>query len=351
MSRTDIDDDDDIPNLGTLPSNENVQSRQWETEDTGRKLYRTSGELWKNEWVEPGTYSPRVRRDTPPDTIFFVTDEQATRESRDTLETSGKWLWFSPELIMALSNRRGGRLSWYTRDTGSVSCSPDYSVHFGVNKLGLINAYAKDVVLLPEWQKLIWSGFNVGPEGKISKELLDSQVRAEPAETQAPEGFLREGFEYLDTWANAKLGFSLFREHELTERLLTTSHRFRAIDKAGFYALAKDLTRLTVERIDVGSLKKLVVPSKGENWGSIKSLERVLATKINPSEAREITGTLAGIYELRHGDSHLPGRDFDDALKLIGVDFSQTFIHQGYQMLHACVSCLFTIGNILEEAF
>jgi hypothetical protein len=72
-----------------------------------------------------------------------------------------------------------------------VSCSPDCGVHFGMNRLPLINAYAKDVALLPEWQQRIWAGHNVGPEGGVSEELLASQVRAQPARTQAPEEFLR----------------------------------------------------------------------------------------------------------------------------------------------------------------
>lgn len=103
--------------------------------------------------------------------------------------------------------------------------------------------------------------------------------------------------------------------------------------------------------MDAAPIKKIVVPTKGENWGSIKSLEKLLATKINPDKAREITGILVGIYELRHGDSHLPGSDIDEALQLVRVDSSLPFIHQGYQMLHAYASFLFTVGNIFEEAF
>jgi len=46
-------------------------------------------------------------------------------------------------MMMVLIHRRGGSLIWHTRDTGDVQCSPDYGIHFGVNKIGLINAYAK----------------------------------------------------------------------------------------------------------------------------------------------------------------------------------------------------------------
>jgi hypothetical protein len=56
-----------------------------------------------------------------------------------------------------------------------------------MNKLGIVNAFAKDIALLPEWQQKIWSGDNISSEGGVSEELLDSQMRAMLANTQAPE--------------------------------------------------------------------------------------------------------------------------------------------------------------------
>jgi hypothetical protein len=59
-------------------------------------------------------------------------------------------LWFKPDLILALIDRRGGSLEWCTRETGGVKGSPDCRVPFGINSLGLVNTYAKDVALFPE---------------------------------------------------------------------------------------------------------------------------------------------------------------------------------------------------------
>ena len=127
---------------------------------------------------------------------------------------------------MALAHRRGGQLRWYTRDTGSVRCSPDYDIHFGINRLGLVNVYAKDIALLPEWQQRIWAGHNISPEGGVSSELIASQVRAEPADTQAPEEFLKQGIEIINSLSSEKLGIYLFREHELLPELFEKTHRF-----------------------------------------------------------------------------------------------------------------------------
>lgn len=76
-----------------------------------------------------------------------------------------------------LSIAGAGPLQWHTRDTGQVRCSPDSGVHFGMNKLGLVNVYAKDIALLPAWQQRLWVGFNVGPEGGLPRMAMSTCLR------------------------------------------------------------------------------------------------------------------------------------------------------------------------------
>ena len=347
VARTDVDPEEDVPVLGQ-PTDENIASESWTKEHTGVKLYRVAGELWRTEWVEPASKSPIVRGDEMSSTTFFITDAEGNTESRKTLVAEGRWLWFKPEVMPVLAHRRGGSLSWYTRETGEIACSPGYGVHFGVNSLALINVYAKDIALLPEWQQKIWSGYNVSPEGKVSAELLASQVDAIPANTQAPEEFLANGLELLNSLAETKLGITLIRQHKEIPHFLIRAHRFRATDKEGLFALAKDLTRLTAERIDTAELQKIIAPPKGEKWGSLKSLEKLLATKITPDLARTIMGPLFGIYELRKTDAHLPSQELSEAFGLVDVDQSAPYVTQGYQLLCAFVSCIYSICRVLE---
>jgi hypothetical protein len=347
VTRTDVDPEEDVPVFG-LPTDDNVTSQSWTKEHTGVKLYRVEGELWRTEWIEPASQSPIVRGDEVPPTVFFITDAGGKRENRETLVEGGRWLWFRPEVMPALAHRRGGSLSWYTRDTGSVGCSPDYNVHFGINSLGLINVYAKDIAFLPEWQQKVWAGYNVSPEGKVSEELLASQVKAIPANTQAPEEFLARGLSKLNHLAEAKLGITLIRQHDQIPDLITRAHRFRATDKEGLFALAKDLARLTADSIDAAVLQKLVAPPKGTKWGSLKSLENLLATRINPNHARTLLSPLVGIYELRHADAHLASREAGEALSLVRVDQNAPYVTQGYQLLHACVSSIYGICQVIE---
>lgn len=251
---------------------------------------------------------------------------------------------------MALTQRRGGGLSWYTRDTGGVQCSPGHSVHFGVNKSGLINVFAKDIGMLPEWQQRIWAGFNITPEGGVSEELLSAQMRAIPATTQAPEDFLRSEMELLNQECVAVLGDKLFREHEKLSELLQKCHRFRAVDESSLFALAKDMNRLVSDSIDVKLLHNKVDPPQGESRSSLKSLERVLATLISADKAHELLSPLHGIYGLRNADAHLRGADIDWAYNQVGMDTNSPFVHQGHQMLRACVSCIHSIAKVFKAS-
>lgn len=347
VARTDVDQEEDIPVFGP-PTNDNVTSESWTKEDAGRKLYLVEGELWRTEWIEPASQSPIVRGDEVPPTVFFVTDAEGKQENRETLIAGGRWLWFRPEVMCALAHRRGGSLRWYTRDTGSVGCSPGCGVHFGVNSLGLINVYAKDIALLPDWQQKIWSGYNVSPEGKVSEELLASQMKADPANTQAPEEFLAKGLSMLNYLAKTKLGITILRQHGQIPDLIARAHRFRATDKEGLFALAKDLARLTADSIDAAELQKLVAPPNGTKWGSLKSLENLLAKRIDPNLARMMLGPLVGIYELRNADAHLASQESADALTLLRLDQNAPYVTQGYQLLHVCVNSIWSICQVIK---
>ena len=120
------------------------------------------------------------------------------------------------------------------------------------------------------------------------------------------------------------------RQHAYVAELIPHIQRFRATDRKGLFALAKDLARITADDIDERQLQTIVAPPKGECWGSLKSLEKVLATKIDPANARKMLGPLVGVYELRLADAHLPPDDaVEAAMGRIGVDDASPSVVQG----------------------
>jgi hypothetical protein len=218
-----------------------------------------------------------------------------------------------------------------------------------VNALGLVNVYAKDIGYLPAWLQRIWAGFNVGPDGGVSAELLASQVRATPASTLAPEAFLRSGLEALDAAAVRLLGQPIMRPHQALDDIYAKIHRFRAVDTDGLFALAKDLARVTADSIDVAFLNDYLKRAKEDRLGSLKATEKVLGGIIGPEDARALMGPLFGVYELRVGDAHLPPSDLDAAFDLVGIDQGAPGVHRGLQLIHATVDTVYEIVSAFED--
>jgi len=347
MSRTDVDYDEDIPEHG-FPTDDNVEAKSWEGKFEGKKLYYIEGELWRNEWIEPALKSHLVCGEEPEPTTFFITDNNGKSENRKTLVNGIRWLWFNPSVIEAILNIRGSSLGWYTRDTGTIGCSPGYEVHFGINSIGLINVLAKDIAVLPDWQQKVWAGYNVPPDGKVSAELLMSQMEAKPASTQAPEEYLPRGIVLLNKLIRDKFGVSVFKEYADANKILKRIHRFRAVTKQGLFELAKDIYRFVGEKIDAEEIKKVVNPKKGEKWGQLKSLEKLLALKVGKEAAYSLVSPLWGVYSLRLADSHLPSADISEAYSLCQIDIKKPGVIQGYQLVDTCVTCIYDICKALK---
>jgi hypothetical protein len=342
LTRPNLDFEEDVPRIGI--SDEVATSSVTRKVSNKRKMYRVLGEVWRAEWVEPGKKSTRIRRDEPDSQIVFVVDAAGKTEPAKKLIGGGRWLWFKPDLVPALIERRGGSLEWYTRETGGVKGSPDSNIHFGINSLGLVNAYAKDVGYLPEWLQRVWAGFNIGPEGKVSAELFSAQGQGIPADTQAPEPFLPRGVALLNDVFSTRFGKALFRPHANLTEAFKSCHRFKALSASGLYDLAKELVRAVIEHIDTVTLQQIVSPPPKEKWGSLKSLQKVLATVIGDKQAHALMGPLHGIYNLRLADAHVPSQDLDEAYALCHVDKTVPFVMQGRDLLIACVNSLYKIA-------
>jgi len=192
----DVDREADVPKFDLPASGGN--NRSWSVEATGDKLYRVIGELWRNEWIRPADFSPRVRGDSVPPTAFFITDGSGKTESRLTLVSQGQWLWFKPEVVNTLLHYRDGQLRWYSRETGSVGIDDASTVHFGLNDVGLLNVFAKDIGRLDDWQQKVWAAYNVTPDGGVSTELCKAQMDAAPADSLAPEALVRAALDAVN---------------------------------------------------------------------------------------------------------------------------------------------------------
>jgi hypothetical protein len=141
---------------------------------------------------------------------------------------------------------------------------------------------------------------------------------------------------------------SLFRPHSDSHEEFKSCHRFRALSAPGLYGLAKDVVRVVIEHIDTSALHKIVAPPEKEKWGSLKSLEVVLAAATGEEWAHNALGSLHGIYNLRLADAHIASKDLDEAYALAHVDRTLPFVMQGRDLLNTCVTSLHMIADAIE---
>lgn len=339
--RTDTDYSEDIP-VYNFPTDENTWSERWEVKPKGKELIRAMSEIWKTEWIEPALKSPRLKGDKIPSKLEFIIDNEGNTETSDTLISPSRWLWFHPNVINDLLKKRTGILEWHTEDTGKVGGAWHRSVDFGVNSIGLVNVYAKDIANLDEIDKKIWARHNVSPEGRVSAELLSSQMQAIPAETFAPEFVFFQLIQEIQEISKSRLGQKLLRSHSFEEGAEKKIHRFQTTSIEGLFLLCKEITRFLIERIDVDFLKTL--KKEKDNLGSIKRLENIL-TELG-YDGRKITGVLVAVYDLRLTDAHLPSEEkTKDALELSGIDYEELGFNSGKELLRNVCSSLFQIAD------
>lgn len=349
MFRTDVDEQGDVPEFGPEHGgNTSGTSAYFDAQPAA--AVRVEGELWRNYWIEPAGRSERVRGDANPEDIYYFTGAagERTRAADLNHEDIGRWLWFRPGVVPELLKHRGASLEWYTRETGGVSAGPGQLVHFGLNALGLVTVYAFDVTRLPRWEQRIWAGYNIAPDGGVSEELMSAQMACKVASTHAPERSFRELVERINVHFSSRFGGPLFKPHPSTTEIMASVHRFRAHDQASMLALAKDVARLTADSIDVGVLRQIVGQGKGETpWRSLRHLQEALAKLCgDPVRARAALTPLAGIYDLRLADAHLPSKALEEALPLVPIDSGASPMQKGTQLLDGAVHSLESIFAI-----
>lgn len=345
--RTDIDENDDAP-LMTEETDQNTAYEQKQGYESGYVGIRVESEFWRDEWIEHKNQSIRIRGDNDLNLPSFIVETDGSRLASEKLnnENVGRWLWFRTGIINELLNCRGFKLKWYTAQTGAIHSTSGYRTHFGINNADLITVYAYDIARLDSWEQHLWAGHNVVHDGKVSSELLDSQVKVQPAKTYAVEDLL---FKYLDALERdflKKYNKPLFSQ-KLDEQMIQNISRFASMDKASLLRLAKDLVRVFTDRLNVKSLREISQHKDKDRLGSNKLLQDIIAQTIGEDKAKSLFSNIVGIYDMRLGDAHPTGSKIDDAIKLAGIDENLSYLRQGEQLIHNLQKAISDIGYVL----
>jgi hypothetical protein len=348
--RTDVDEDEDAPVMGP-ESDDNTDYERSQGNRSGYEGIRVEGEFWRDEWIEHQGQSKRVRGDADTNLPQFIVETDGTRMASADLndEDIGRWLWFRSSIVNELLGLRGFSLEWYTAETGGIRSTSGYVAHFGINTSDLITVYACDVARLAAWEQHIWAANNVVPDGKVSNELLASQVKVKPASTHAVEDLLFKVMAMLEDGFRQEFNVSLYSHTVDCPASMKHISRFASKDQASLLRLAKELVRVFSDRLDVGELRKLSKNPNKEKLASNKLLQDVLAQKIGEDKARLIFGPIVGAYDMRVGDAHPTSSKIGDALKLAEIDESKSFLRQGEQLISNYGQSIFWIGKLLFE--
>jgi len=348
MWRTDVDEEEDAPIMGP-ETDDNTASESSEGHRSGYSGVRVEGEFWRDEWIEHQGKSIRVRGDQDQNLPHFIVDTDGSRKFSAELndEDIGRWLWFRPSVVTELLTHRGFSLKWYTAETGAINSTSGYSIHFGINASELITVYAYDIARLPAWEQFVWAASNVAPEGKVSAELLASQVKAQPADTHAVEELLFGCMRLLEAEFRKVFGVSLFSHEIDDEASMQHVSRFSSKDQTSLLRLAKELVRIFSDRLDVRSLRKLSNHPDKEKLGSNKLLQSILAQKAGEARAREVFAAIAGAYDMRLGDAHPTSSKIGEAIKLAGIDTTASYLRQGEQLIRNFGHAVWCTGSLL----
>jgi len=348
--RTDVDEDEDAPVMGP-ETNGNTDHESSKGNKGGYEGVMLKGEFWRDEWIEHQEISKRVRGDADTNLPQFIVETDSTRIASAELnnEDVGRWLWFRSNIVNELLGLRGFSLKWSTAETGAIQSTSGYSVHFGLNSADFITVYAYDIARLPSWEQHIWAAQNVVPEGKVSSELLDSQVKAQPASTHAVEELLFEVMDMLESGFRQKHNVSLF-SHEIDHsEALKKISRFASKDQASLLRLAKEIVRVFSDRLNVRELRTLSTHSNKDKLGSNKLLQDVLSQKVGDDTARKVFGAIAGAYDMRVGDAHPTSSKIGEALELAGIDDENSFLRQGQQLISNFGQSIWWIRKMMFE--
>ena len=334
--RDDVDAEDTIPDYNQNGDDGRCHSsRPFANRDSADR-YHLHGRLWRGEWIEGNKHSCLIGYSQPSDDFKVQVDNSREKVQLSSLryEEINRYLWFKPEVVGILTAKRGGKVAWDTNETGYIYASPDSSVHFGLNKQGLINVYAYDIAKLPYWQREIWVGQNCSPNDGVSKELLKIQIECTRVTSSAPEQVITFILDQFDSLFKKRFSSPILRENSETETLVRSIDRFRVSDDNSLENLAKNLVKFTLERINERCLKASI-GAKDEDLGSIGLLERLLEKTLGVKNSKEIVLPLRSLNRLRQRDSHLKSNNtnVEKLYESLGIDRCKPFVWQGAQLI------------------
>lgn len=344
---------EDMPQMPRPAADPGMKSRSSTWLHTGRKLHRLYGLIWVRHWIGPAIQSPRIRGDEVEARVHFQVENQENKTlNGKALEEYRGWLWFRPTVMRFLSSQPKGVIKWYTSETGEVGPVGNRTLHFGINKIGLVNVLGYKMAQMPEWVQKLWVAYNVPPEGGLSLELHQSQNLADPAESMSPEMCLWHNLVILNQRTSELFQKPILKILPKESELMKVVHRFYCESFEDVCQLCKELHRVVIESLDVGLINSAIDPGNAAEANSrrLGSIKRI-ALWLNSLglDGAQITSPLAAIYDLRIADAHVGGEGARRSLELLGFSAdSKEYQRICSTAISMAADCVATLVDAIE---
>lgn len=259
-------------------------------------------------------------------------------------------LYFKPEVMNALLAIQEARIEWKEKYNGKISSSSDSPLDFFTNDTGLINAIAKDVAMLPPSEKHIWASHSYKLNDEIWEKVRQAQNKRVQLESrygskQAPETKLFNALESVNHVFRDKFDVVLFSGHDGLKSFTRKIHRFRAVDEDGLRALAKDVVKGSIKRMD----KQNLLRALGENEADLEPLKIFEKFLVRHTGGNKQMAQLTELDNLGKMGAHSSSSDIEICYTCLNIDRQNSYVTQGVNLLQSVAEAFESIDNDLEK--
>ena len=181
------------------------------------------------------------------------------------------------------------------------------SIDVGINSVGLVNAFARDLAKQSQAEQQYWSSFSCLPSGEICEELFQTRMQQNPPRPSGTVDLVSAAIKALNSSYTSRFGeqvhAAVYPDRKVLARLGVGPLEENWEELA---ELAKDLYAWVVEGLRISSLRKPLASSYENDWKQIKLIETLASVALGCAEAdvEAIGGPLRGLNTLRVKHAH-----------------------------------------------
>jgi hypothetical protein len=215
-------------------------------------------------------------------------------------------VFFNREVLIKYDAHPSYRVSFASRTYGEIRQGDDFSIPFGVNRLGRVVMWLGDIAKLPENEQYYLRSENVPSDHSIGSEFYDGQIECKFTDRTPEDQLFEQRSRFLEACFNRFGEKVAHLETEVLELAITV--RRPVVDTpVERRNVADTLNKIYLESLDNKTLEKLLT-SQGQDGAKLGRLKRLqkLVESIDPAaDVAQLMSPLYVLYDLRVAYSHL----------------------------------------------